>query len=358
MFSTYAVTDSTGAVAERNAYDPYGQVTTFDAGYADPQPTSRMGNPFTFTGRELDAESALMHYRARAYSPTHGRFLQRDPLEYGADDLNLFRYAHTNPIRFVDPSGLVSGSTKEYAIGGTSPITKHLDPGNGTGPNDKDSQRLRKEQSDFRKSYQALIDLHHQNNPNCKFEVIEHENTRKSFKSDMKLLADTMKKEFVGRLGKEGCNVFIYLGHTIFTNAEWRNAIDLRRIMQAHGNENRMKELVTHAEARAYADAKKQEGFVQCDLPPTFGAVMCRPKLAYDQARDNNFEILDNDIGERLLAGPQIPPWRKVNDQHAQNFLTYGAALMEQARKSALDKCKDKCCDIVRVHVIWGGHEW
>ena len=58
-----------------------------------------------FTGREYDAESGLYHYRARAYSPVIGRFLQRDPIGY-YDSMNLFEYAQNNPINWLDPLGL------------------------------------------------------------------------------------------------------------------------------------------------------------------------------------------------------------------------------------------------------------
>jgi RHS repeat-associated protein len=49
-----------------------------------------VGNPFTFTGRELDAETGLMHFRARTYDPVQGRFKQRDPIGY-VDGMKISR---------------------------------------------------------------------------------------------------------------------------------------------------------------------------------------------------------------------------------------------------------------------------
>jgi RHS repeat-associated protein len=42
--------------------------------------SSAVGNPITFTGRRLDAETGLMYYRARMYSIELGRFVGRDPI--------------------------------------------------------------------------------------------------------------------------------------------------------------------------------------------------------------------------------------------------------------------------------------
>lgn len=106
VFSTYALTDSAGQIVERYSYTPYGQATTFDADYQNAGLTSRVGNPFTFTGRELDAETGLMHFRARTYDTAQGRFKQRDPIEYGARTLNLYQYVGDNPSNRMDPYGL------------------------------------------------------------------------------------------------------------------------------------------------------------------------------------------------------------------------------------------------------------
>jgi RHS repeat-associated protein len=60
---------------------------------------------YGFTQRENDAESGLMQFRARAYDPRIGRFIQNDPL-INNRPLKHYAYAANNPVNFVDPMGL------------------------------------------------------------------------------------------------------------------------------------------------------------------------------------------------------------------------------------------------------------
>ncbi|ULA64751.1 MAG: hypothetical protein LZF86_190044 [Nitrospira sp.] len=93
--STLALTDDTGAVTTSYTYGPFGETSATGA-------TS--GNPIQFTGRENDG-TGLYYYRARYYSPGHGRFLSEDPLEFGAGDTNLYGYVGNSPTNFTDPFG-------------------------------------------------------------------------------------------------------------------------------------------------------------------------------------------------------------------------------------------------------------
>jgi len=91
--STTALTDSKGALAERESYDAYGN----SAGSAK----TRYG----FTGRERDSLTGLMYYRARWYDPQLGRFASEDPIGL-AGGINQFAYVANNPQNSIDPSGL------------------------------------------------------------------------------------------------------------------------------------------------------------------------------------------------------------------------------------------------------------
>jgi RHS repeat-associated protein len=93
--STTALTDSKGALAERDTYDAYGNT----AGSAK----TRYG----FSGRERDSLTGLMYYRARFYDPQLGRFISEDPIGL-AGGINFYNYVGSNPVNAIDPLGLSS----------------------------------------------------------------------------------------------------------------------------------------------------------------------------------------------------------------------------------------------------------
>lgn len=95
--SIVAVSDSTGALVGINRYDEYGI------------PASTNIGRFQYTGQAFLAEAGLHHYKARAYSPTLGRFLQTDPIGY-KDGINWYDYVDGDPVNRNDPAGKESGS--------------------------------------------------------------------------------------------------------------------------------------------------------------------------------------------------------------------------------------------------------
>jgi RHS repeat-associated protein len=67
-------------------------------------PASAYGNPFAFTGQRHDAAVALYHFWYRTYSPSLGRWHQRDPIGY-VDGASLYEYCRADPFGGVDQFG-------------------------------------------------------------------------------------------------------------------------------------------------------------------------------------------------------------------------------------------------------------
>jgi RHS repeat-associated protein len=126
LYSPTALFESDGDVVERYEYDVYGSCRILTSGYSLLS-SSAYGNPYTFTGRELDIFDnnafRIMYYRARSYDPQTGRFLQRDPLGVNPaggknntfdihrqylDGLSMYEYVKSVPTFGLDPFGLVN----------------------------------------------------------------------------------------------------------------------------------------------------------------------------------------------------------------------------------------------------------
>lgn len=111
--SIVALSNASGTSIGINRYDEYGI----------PQ-AGNLGR-FQYTGQTWIADIGMFNYKARMYSPTLGRFMQTDPIEY-AGGLNWYNYVGSDPINAVDPSGLACSSTTTTwwwvpTLGGSGP---------------------------------------------------------------------------------------------------------------------------------------------------------------------------------------------------------------------------------------------
>jgi RHS repeat-associated protein len=91
--SIVSAADASGAAAYINTYNEYGIAGSNNDGR------------FQYTGQAWIPELGLYYYKARFYSPNHGRFLQTDPTGYD-DGLNWYAYVGNDPVNGDDPTGL------------------------------------------------------------------------------------------------------------------------------------------------------------------------------------------------------------------------------------------------------------
>ncbi len=96
--STLIVTDTTGTVVTRLAYDAFGKVL---AGRLD-------ATEYLFADEPRDRLVGLDYLRARSYDPATGRFVSQDPFAGSLNSpisLHRYVYANADPINNRDPSG-------------------------------------------------------------------------------------------------------------------------------------------------------------------------------------------------------------------------------------------------------------
>jgi RHS repeat-associated protein len=120
--SPIAVTNQAGTVIERNDYEPYGAV---------------IGKPnyqgIGYTGHVQDAATGLTYMQQRYYDPQVGLFLSVDPVTaYGSPVgmFNRYRYANSNPYRFIDPDGR-DATWIQHKDGSSTLVIKVMATGSG-----------------------------------------------------------------------------------------------------------------------------------------------------------------------------------------------------------------------------------
>jgi RHS repeat-associated protein len=100
---------SDGAVVHELDFDEWGNVLR-EAG------SKQDLHPFGFAGGLRDRDTGLVRFGARDYEPVTGRWTARDPVLFEGGDTNLYAYAGSDPMNWVDPDGLEAVTV---SLGGT-----------------------------------------------------------------------------------------------------------------------------------------------------------------------------------------------------------------------------------------------
>jgi RHS repeat-associated protein len=93
---------SDGSIAAAYEYDAFGRTLRADGADA----TFAAANPWRFSTKYTDAESGLVYYGHRYYSPSLGRFINRDPIEEQGG-LNLYAFCGNSGVNRWDMLGML-----------------------------------------------------------------------------------------------------------------------------------------------------------------------------------------------------------------------------------------------------------
>jgi RHS repeat-associated protein len=110
----YYVGDALGSVNQVLRQDQTVANSTLVNAWGEDQVFSQaVSDRHGFTQRERDGESNLMHFRARSYDASSGRFISKDPAKF-FPMVNPYSYASSNPIMRSDPLGLIDEETSNF----------------------------------------------------------------------------------------------------------------------------------------------------------------------------------------------------------------------------------------------------
>lgn len=128
----------TGTVVARYEYDPFGRRLVAEEPHSyqmvsgTPELVREEMPGFGFSTKMEDAETGLVYYGFRYYSPELGRWINRDPIEERGG-VNLYGMVRNDPVNFVDYLGLKQkrGCKFEIVVGHGSHVVHDPDWVNG-----------------------------------------------------------------------------------------------------------------------------------------------------------------------------------------------------------------------------------
>jgi RHS repeat-associated protein len=108
--SVVAISDATGALRERLAYDSWGKRRNL-GGDATPDNLDGVTDNRGFTGHEMLDRLDLVHMNGRVYDPQVARFMSADPVIQDPEhsqSYNRYTYVWNNPTNLTDPTGFLT----------------------------------------------------------------------------------------------------------------------------------------------------------------------------------------------------------------------------------------------------------
>lgn len=103
-------------VVESYEYTAFGEERIYSRS-GKRETSSRVGNPWRFAEKRVDAETGFVLFGFRFYDPSTGRWTSEDPAGF-VDGPNLYAYLHNNPLSYCDRFGLASEALTESEVEG------------------------------------------------------------------------------------------------------------------------------------------------------------------------------------------------------------------------------------------------
>jgi RHS repeat-associated protein len=107
-YNVTAIVGNSGSVIQRYVYTAYGEQTVLSDTWVASSATNSISG---FQGGRTDLSTGLIHFDARDYSPTDGRWGEADPAMYSSG-MNRYQGFASDPATLVDPLGLAPATTR------------------------------------------------------------------------------------------------------------------------------------------------------------------------------------------------------------------------------------------------------